>query len=251
MITAEDFSSPARRTPRDNVCHAAPRARSRTQRIAARCAGAGHPLLTDRRSPRVCRGRHRWQRQDQLRGAHRSIASVFARVKEHFLLRGPDVPTKIVMTRHEMLDEHTLRMELAYNFPSTVSHLEVTSTFDQMARRPDHQHFVTAMMSGTRRDAILDGGNRSVTFDDRLLVRTSVWLPVAGLLIPHDALRVSPPGPNPRSYVIVRGRPNTSHETNRRSEGTKVTPSTRAGLLRCVRQAWAVAGTGSQGSRTI
>ena len=113
----------------------------------------------------------------------RSIASVFARVKEHFVLRAPDVPTQIVMTRHEMLDEHTLRMELAYTFPATVFHLEVTSTFDQMARRPDHQHFVTAMLSGKRRDAILDGGNRSVTFDDRFGVRTSVSLSVAGLLI--------------------------------------------------------------------
>jgi hypothetical protein len=113
----------------------------------------------------------------------RSIGQVFARVKEHFVLRAPDEPAKVVMTRHELVDEHTLRMELAYSFPTNVSRLEVTSTFDQMARRPDHQHFVTAMMSGTRQDAILDASIRTVTFEDRFWARTSVWLTVAAVLI--------------------------------------------------------------------
>jgi hypothetical protein len=113
----------------------------------------------------------------------RSIATVFARVKEHFLLRGPADATRIVMTEHRLVDEHTLRMEVAYTFPATVRRLEVTSTLDQLARRPDHQHFVTAVMSGIRHDAILDAGNRSVSFDDRFWTRTSVWLTAVALLV--------------------------------------------------------------------
>jgi hypothetical protein len=113
----------------------------------------------------------------------RSIAAVFARVKEHFLLRAPGEPAKIVMTRHELIDEHTARIELAYTFPTSVSRLEVTSTIDQLSHRPDHQHFVTAMISGTRRDAVLDAGNRTAVFETRWSPRASIWLPLTGLLI--------------------------------------------------------------------
>lgn len=113
----------------------------------------------------------------------RSIASVFASVKEHLIVRGPSEPSTIVMTRHELLDEHTIRMELAYSFPASVSRLEVTSTFDQMARRPDHQHVVTALMSGTRHDAVLDASNRTVMFEDRFWTRTSFRLTLAAVLI--------------------------------------------------------------------
>lgn len=113
----------------------------------------------------------------------RSIASVFASVKEHLIVRGPTDPSTIVMTRHELLDEHTVRMELAYGFPANVSRLEVTSTFDQMARRPDHQHVVTALMSGTRHDAVLDASSRTAIFEDRFWTRTSLGLTLAAVLI--------------------------------------------------------------------
>jgi hypothetical protein len=113
----------------------------------------------------------------------RSIAAVFADVKEHFILRGPAEPSKIVMARHELVDEHTARLDLAYTFPANVSRLEMTSTFDQLSRRPDHQHYVTTTIGGVEEHAILDASGRTVTFEHRRWTSTSIWLTAAALVI--------------------------------------------------------------------
>jgi hypothetical protein len=117
----------------------------------------------------------------------RGIADVFARVKEHLVLRGGDEPSTIVLERHELIDEHTARLDLTYTFPSTVSHVELRSTFDRFARRPDHQHYVTISMGGVQERTILDAGHRSATFDrhwwTRTRTRTRIWLTVAAVAI--------------------------------------------------------------------
>jgi hypothetical protein len=112
-----------------------------------------------------------------------SIAEVFARVKEHFVLRSPAEPSTAVMTRHELVDEHTARLAMAYTFPDDISRLDVTSTFDQLFRRPDHQHYVMTTRGGVEQRAILDAAHRTVTFEFRRWTRTSIWLTVAALTI--------------------------------------------------------------------
>ena len=111
----------------------------------------------------------------------RSIASVFTRVKEHFLLRGPAEPSSIVMTRHELIDEHTVRLTLAYTFPQHVSELDVTATFEQISGRPDHQHYVTVTRGGVERRAILDVSHHTVTLEFDRWTRTAIWLTIAGV----------------------------------------------------------------------
>lgn len=113
----------------------------------------------------------------------RSIAAVFTRVKEHFVVRGPGAPARIVMTRHDVVDDHLGRLQLQYTFPTRVSTLEVTSTFDQLSRRPDYQHYVDVVVQGGEQRAVLDAANRTVTFDNRWWMRTSVWLTAAALLM--------------------------------------------------------------------
>jgi len=113
----------------------------------------------------------------------RSIADVFARVKANLVLRSPHEPSKIVMTGHELVDEHTARLKVVYTFPSNVSRLDVTSTFDQLARRPDHQHYVTIKIGGNEERAVLDPSQRTVTFEDQWWTRTTVWLTVAALAL--------------------------------------------------------------------
>jgi hypothetical protein len=113
----------------------------------------------------------------------RSIADVFARIKEHFLLRSPAEPSTVVMTRQELLDEHTAKLAVAYTFPENLSRLDVTSTFDQLSRRPDHQHYVVTAMGGVEQRAILDAVHPTVTFEFGRWTRTSIWLTVAALAI--------------------------------------------------------------------
>jgi hypothetical protein len=113
----------------------------------------------------------------------RSIAEIFARVKEHLVLGNPEPPKQITLGRHELVDEHTARLDLVYSFPSYVSRLDVTSTFDVLARRPDHQHFVTVTMGGDEDRAVLDASRRTVTFEHRWWMRTSLWITFAALTI--------------------------------------------------------------------
>lgn len=110
-----------------------------------------------------------------------SIADIFARVKQHLVLGNPDAPSKIVLGRHDLVDEHTARLDLVYTFPSNVSRLDVTSTFDQLARRPDHQHYVKLTMAGMEQQAVLDASRRGVTFERRWW--TGLWLSVAALML--------------------------------------------------------------------
>jgi hypothetical protein len=112
-----------------------------------------------------------------------SIADIFARVKANLVLRSSTEPSKMVMTRHELVDEHTARLDIVYTFPSNISRLEVTSTFDVLARRPDHQHYVTIKIGGHEERAILDPSQRTVTFEDQWWTRTTVWLTVAALAV--------------------------------------------------------------------
>jgi hypothetical protein len=113
----------------------------------------------------------------------RSIAAVFAGIKEHFVLRGPAAPSSIRMIRHDLVDEHTARLDLAYTFPTNLSRLQITASFDQLARRPDHQHYVTTTIGGVEEKAILDASRRTVTFEHQRWTRTSIGLTVAALLL--------------------------------------------------------------------
>jgi len=112
-----------------------------------------------------------------------SIAGVFARIKEHFRLGSPTEPSTVVMTRHELVDEHTARLTLVYTFPDDLSRLDVTSTFDQLSPRPDHQHYAITTREGVEQRAILDASHHTVTFEFRRWTRTSIWLTVAALAI--------------------------------------------------------------------
>ena len=87
------------------------------------------------------------------------------------------------MTRHELVDEHTARLTLDYTFPSRLSQLEVTATFDRLTRRPDHQHFVIAHLGGSEERAVLDAAHSTVTFEHRWWMRTSLWLTLAAVVI--------------------------------------------------------------------
>ena len=112
-----------------------------------------------------------------------SIAGVFAAVKEHYLVTAFQGAPRIVLARYELVDDHAVRLELAYTFPARVSRLEVTSTLDRLTKRPDHQHLVRSYFSDTRRDAVLTAAQPTVVFDDRFWKKLSVQLTAAGVAL--------------------------------------------------------------------
>jgi hypothetical protein len=127
----------------------------------------------------------------------RSIADIFAAIKAHLTLTSPADPIKIVVTKHELIDEHIARLTLVYTFPASVSRLTVTSTFDQLARRPDHQHYVTLLRSDDPQQAVLDASDRTVTFE------VGRWTPAA---IALTAVAVAIVGLRVMWFAVVRRR---------------------------------------------
>ena len=93
-----------------------------------------------------------------------AIERVFGLVKEHYTLRAPDPPARIVVDRYEIVDDHVARLDMRYRFGHEVMRVEVASTFDALLG-PTHQHFVTARIHGGLMRAVLDATSRSARFD--------------------------------------------------------------------------------------
>ena len=92
------------------------------------------------------------------------IERVVALVKDHYTVGAPGPPSRVAVDRHEIVDDHVLRLEMRYEFGDDVTRIDVASTFDTLFG-PMHQHFVTASVNGELRRAVLDAANRSAQFD--------------------------------------------------------------------------------------
>jgi hypothetical protein len=79
----------------------------------------------------------------------RSIASVFAAVKEHYVVTAFQDPPRIVLARYELVDDHAVRLSWRH-VPGARVRLEVTSTLDRLAKRPTTSTRQVAL-SDTRR----------------------------------------------------------------------------------------------------
>jgi hypothetical protein len=111
----------------------------------------------------------------------RAIERVFAALKEHYLLRAPNVPEHIVAEQYEIGDEHVLQIVVTHTFGYDVRRLDVTSRFDALFA-PTHQHLVSAIVNGEPLRAVLDASNRTVTFEiSRLNPRTIATTVAAAL----------------------------------------------------------------------
>ena len=92
------------------------------------------------------------------------IERVVALVKEHYTVGAPDPPTRTVVDRHEIVDDHVLRLDIRYAFGHDVKRVDLASTLDALLG-PTHQHFLTARINGELRRAVLDATNRTAHFD--------------------------------------------------------------------------------------
>jgi len=88
-----------------------------------------------------------------------------------------------VVERHQIVEDHVLRMDVRYGFAHEVRRLDVTSTLDALFG-PMHQHFVTATMAGEIGRTVLDAGNPRVSFDQsRVIFRRAATVVGAVLVI--------------------------------------------------------------------
>ena len=92
-----------------------------------------------------------------------AIERVFGAVKQHFVLRGPDPPTRIVAARCDIVDDHVLRIDMQYSFERPVTRLDVSSTLDRLLG-PSHHHYVSARINGAVHHTVLDARTPASSF---------------------------------------------------------------------------------------
>ncbi len=91
------------------------------------------------------------------------IEEIFALIKQHYTLGAPEPPTRVVMQRQQIADDHMLQAELVYTFDRAVRQLRVASTLDTITSA-EHVHHVRADIDAQAHQALLTPANRSVTF---------------------------------------------------------------------------------------
>lgn len=114
-----------------------------------------------------------------------AIEPLFAAVKEHYTLRAPELPRRVVAEKYQIIDDHVLQIDMLQTFERDVRRLEATSNLDALLG-PAHQHLATAIVNGEPRRAVLDAANRTLIVEvARVTVGriVTVVLAVAGLLL--------------------------------------------------------------------
>jgi hypothetical protein len=91
------------------------------------------------------------------------IEDVFTVIKQHFVLAAPDRPTRVVLQRQQIVEEHVLQADLVYTFDRPVRALRVESTLETVTT-PGHVHHVRTDISGEALQALLTPQSRTVTF---------------------------------------------------------------------------------------
>jgi hypothetical protein len=91
------------------------------------------------------------------------IEDVFTVIKQHFVLAAPDRPTRVVLQRQQVVEEHILQADLVYTFDRPVRELRVESTLETVTT-PGHVHHVRTDISGETFQALLTPQNRGAIF---------------------------------------------------------------------------------------
>jgi hypothetical protein len=102
-----------------------------------------------------------------------AIDCIYADVKEHYILRIPDLPLQITLVHYEVVEDHILDMDLLYRFPQEAQRLEVVSTFYQITQ-PAHEHLISVRFDGRVHEGILNAATPSAVFaaDDATYLHT-------------------------------------------------------------------------------
>ena len=91
------------------------------------------------------------------------IDRIYAGVKSHLSLRGPDAPTRTTVGGYDVVDNHLLVLDMVYAFNARVTELAVTSTLHELMR-PDHRHFVSVRFGTEVQDSVLAAGSPTAVF---------------------------------------------------------------------------------------
>jgi hydrogenase/urease accessory protein HupE len=102
-----------------------------------------------------------------------SIARIYSDIKQHYVLRAPELPDSIMLLSYRVIEDHVVDMELVYQFPEAVKQLSVSSTLADITQ-PSHQHLTSANLNGDTYEAILNRENPTATFaaQDKGALRT-------------------------------------------------------------------------------
>ena len=88
------------------------------------------------------------------------VEDIFSVIKQHYRLSAPAQPSRAVMQRQQIVEDHVLRADLVFTFDRPVRDLRVESTLDA-ATSPSHVHYVRTDINGEAFEAQLTPQHRS------------------------------------------------------------------------------------------
>jgi hypothetical protein len=94
-----------------------------------------------------------------------AIERIYAIVKGHLIIRGPDPPVQTSLEHYNVTEGHAGQLDLLLTFERRINHLTVTSTLHQVLR-PTHEHLTSVSFDGTDglHRAMLSAGMREASF---------------------------------------------------------------------------------------
>lgn len=122
-----------------------------------------------------------------------AIARVYARIRDHFQVRGDTTPGEATLERYAIVDDgHIGRFEMRLSFATPPTLVDVTSTLDRVTT-PEHRHLTSLAREDGVDEAILDRSRPTVRFEPgrRSLLRTAwrfLWLGVEHIATGYDHL---------------------------------------------------------------
>jgi hypothetical protein len=93
----------------------------------------------------------------------RGIDRLYAIVREHFEVGAPGPASSVSLERYDMLDATAVRLVLAYRFDADVATVRVRVSLSEVTE-PEHVHATSLGTGADRREAVLAGDAREVTF---------------------------------------------------------------------------------------
>ena len=93
-----------------------------------------------------------------------AIDSVYARVRQHYVLRSSGDPVSVSLERYEIIEDgHIGRLYMRYTFAADAGALDLISTLDRITTA-EHRHLASVVLDGAVEEAILDASQPAVSF---------------------------------------------------------------------------------------
>ena len=92
------------------------------------------------------------------------IVEFFEAIREHFLVRAPDVPAESFLDNYDFVADNVARLNIVYRFEHEVTDLRVVSRLDEITQ-PNHRHLLQIGEGDEARHGVLSADEPEIDID--------------------------------------------------------------------------------------